>query len=84
MPLSSATTSTPTLALGVNLPAEAVIIRDMQRYTVNGLDDSPIREYLQMSGRAGRPNYGRDGLSIIVGKSGAERRAYWGGSLVAS
>ena len=40
--------ATPTLAAGVNLPAFRVIIRDLKRYTGNGMDFIPILEYEQM------------------------------------
>jgi len=48
-------TSTPTLALGVNLPAFRVVVRDSKRYYPGrGNAYIPVMEYKQMSGRAGR------------------------------
>lgn len=63
-------TSTPTLALGVNLPAFRVVIRDAKRY-YDGIGSSyiPVLEYKQMTGRAGRPQYDEFGEAIIVAKS---------------
>ncbi len=59
-------TATPTLAAGVNLPARKVIIRDIKRYSENGLDFIPVLEYLQMVGRAGRPKYDKEGESVLL------------------
>lgn len=59
-------TATPTLAAGVNLPARKVIIRDIKRYTENGMDYIPVLEYLQMCGRAGRPKYDTEGESVLL------------------
>lgn len=63
-------TSTPTLALGVNLPAFRVVIRDAKRY-YSGVGSAyiPVMEYRQMSGRAGRPKYDEFGEAILVAKS---------------
>jgi replicative superfamily II helicase/transcriptional regulator with XRE-family HTH domain len=40
--------ATPTLAAGVNLPAYRVIMRDLKRYTGQGMDWIPVLEYEQM------------------------------------
>jgi helicase len=69
--------ATPTLALGVNLPAETVIMAQMTRYTVNGVAPIPVREYLQCVGRAGRPQYGKDGLGVMVARDASEKEAFW-------
>lgn len=66
-------TSTPTLALGVNLPAFRVVIRDPKRfYAGAGLAYIPVMEYRQMIGRAGRPKYDEFGESILVARSEEE------------
>ncbi len=63
-------TSTPTLALGVNLPAFRVVIRDAKRYYDGmGMSYIPVLEYKQMTGRAGRPQYDSFGEAILVAKS---------------
>jgi len=63
-------TSTPTLALGVNLPAFRVVIRDAKRYYPGiGSAYIPVMEYRQMIGRAGRPKYDEFGEAILVAKS---------------
>jgi helicase len=60
--------ATPTLAAGVNLPAYRVIIRDIKRYTGDGMDFIPVLEYEQMTGRAGRPEYDDHGEAITLAK----------------
>ena len=57
---------TPTLAYGVDIPAFRAIIKDLKRYTVHGLSWIPVLDYMQMSGRAGRPNYDNEGQSIVI------------------
>ncbi|AOV94602.1 hypothetical protein AQV86_01595 [Nanohaloarchaea archaeon SG9] len=66
--LIKSVSATPTLAAGVNLPAFRVIIRDLKRYTGNGMDFIPVLEYEQMTGRAGRPRYDDRGEAISVAK----------------
>ena len=61
--------ATPTLAAGVNLPAFRVIIRDLKRYTGDGMDWIPVLEYNQMTGRAGRPGYDDRGEAVSVAKN---------------
>ncbi|MBI4140117.1 hypothetical protein HY483_04100 [Candidatus Woesearchaeota archaeon] len=64
---------TPTLAAGVDLPAYRSIIRDMKRYGRNGMEYIPVLEYLQISGRAGRPSYDKEGESIIIANTETEK-----------
>ena len=61
--------ATPTLAAGVNLPAYRVVLRDVKRYTGNGMDFIPVLEYEQMTGRAGRPKYDDQGEAITLAKN---------------
>ncbi|MEE9323877.1 MAG: DEAD/DEAH box helicase, partial [Candidatus Aenigmarchaeota archaeon] len=66
-------TATPTLAWGVNLPAYRVVIRDLKRFSGRfGSDYIPALEIQQMSGRAGRPKYDREGEAILIAKSKGE------------
>jgi len=62
--------ATPTLAMGVNLPAFRVIVRDVKRYS-RGLGSTyiPVLEYKQIVGRAGRPQYDEYGESILFARS---------------
>src|SRR3989338_3958108 len=58
---------TPTLAAGMSLPAFRVIIKSLKRFSGGwGQDWIPVLEYMQMAGRAGRPEYEKFGESVIV------------------
>jgi len=62
--------ATPTLALGVNLPAFRVVIKDAKRfYSGIGAMYIPVLEYKQFIGRAGRPQYDEFGESILIARS---------------
>lgn len=66
--------ATPTLAAGVNIPAQRVIIRDLWRYDPNfGMNPIPILEYKQQAGRAGRPRYDTSGEAITIAKNEEQR-----------
>ena len=62
--------ATPTLSMGINLPAFRVIVRDLRRY-YTGLGSMliPVIEYKQFVGRAGRPQYDEFGESIIFARN---------------
>lgn len=65
--------ATPTLAMGVNLPAFRVVVRDTKRYYPGlGSVYIPVLEYKQLVGRAGRPEYNESGEGIVVAKSERE------------
>jgi len=62
--------ATPTLAAGVNIPAQRVIVRDLWRYDPNfGMHPIPIFEYKQQAGRAGRPRFDKFGDAITIAKN---------------
>ncbi|MFH0889632.1 MAG: DEAD/DEAH box helicase [Candidatus Aenigmatarchaeota archaeon] len=62
--------ATPTLAMGINLPAYRVIIRDAKRYyALTGWSYIPVLDYQQMIGRAGRPQFDSHGESILIAKT---------------
>ncbi|HLD88740.1 MAG TPA: helicase-related protein [Candidatus Nanoarchaeia archaeon] len=65
---------TPTLAAGLDLPAFRAVIKDLKRYGRNGMEWIAVLEYLQMAGRAGRPKFDSLGESIIIAKTGAEKK----------
>ena len=58
--------ATPTLAAGVNLPARLVIVEEYYRFEEGMRRPIAIYEYKQFAGRAGRPGYDREGMSVIV------------------
>ena len=58
-------TATPTLAAGINLPARAVIIRDLTRFSDGYSSYISNMEIEQMLGRAGRPKYDDHGEAYI-------------------
>lgn len=65
--------ATPTLALGVNLPAFRVLVRDIKRYYPgSGSLEIPVLEYKQFAGRAGRPQYDKFGEAILLARSEEE------------
>src|SRR3989338_5274057 len=66
--------ATPTLAYGLDLPAFRAILKDLRRYGSRGMAYIPVLEYLQMSGRAGRPKFDDFGESIIVAASENEKK----------
>jgi len=63
---------TPTLAMGVNLPAFRVIMKSLKRFTGRGMSWIPVLEYHQMTGRAGRPNFG-DEFGEAITLAGSEK-----------
>ncbi|KAL4422681.1 hypothetical protein ABPG75_008878 [Micractinium tetrahymenae] len=60
--------ATSTLAWGVNTPAHLVIIKGTEFYDAptKRYVDYPITDVLQMMGRAGRPQYDRHGVAVIM------------------
>jgi helicase len=64
---------TPSLAMGVDLPAFRTIIKDLRRFGHRGLALIPVLEYMQMAGRAGRPKYDAFGEAIIIAASKPDR-----------
>ena len=60
--------ATPTLAQGVNLPADVVIIAGYDRYDVNtgGRETLKAHEILNAAGRAGRAGFNSYGAVILI------------------
>ncbi len=65
--------ATPTLAMGLDLPAFRVILKDLRRYGHRGLQYIPVLEYMQMAGRAGRPKFDNKGEAIIISSSDSQK-----------
>ena len=75
--------STPTLAAGINLPAFRVIVRDLHRFE-GYMTEIPVLEYVQMCGRAGRPDFHDDfGEAVTIAKAPGDiewiQDRYWNG-----
>jgi len=62
--------ATTGLAYGINFPAKTVVLCDLRLYDPNKKSQIyiPVYMYLQMAGRAGRPQFGREGFAYIVVK----------------
>lgn len=65
---------TTTLSAGVDLPAYRVVIRDLKRFGLWGLQYIPVLEYSQQAGRAGRPSYDDHGEAICVADSDSQKK----------
>ncbi len=68
--------ATPTLAMGMDLPAYRSVIRDLKRFSSGtswGMADIPVLEYEQMSGRAGRPGQEDSGQAICIASNESDR-----------
>jgi helicase len=65
--------ATPTLSLGVNLPAHTVLVRDTNRFSeASGAEKISVNEVTQLFGRAGRPKYDTEGRALLLARSQAE------------
>ncbi len=64
--------ATPTLAMGLNMPAFRVMVRDLKRFSGGYSDFLPASEVHQMLGRAGRPGLDERGEGIIYAKNHSE------------
>jgi helicase len=64
--LLKAICATPTLALGVNLPAHTVVVRDTSRYENGSSERLGVNEVTQLFGRAGRPKYDKEGRALLI------------------
>ncbi|MFW6109624.1 MAG: helicase-related protein, partial [archaeon] len=66
--------ATPTLAAGVNLPARTVVVGNYRRFMPGyGMQPIKVLEYKQMSGRAGRPQYDKEGVALLIASSEEEQ-----------
>ncbi|MCL5262512.1 MAG: DEAD/DEAH box helicase [Candidatus Marsarchaeota archaeon] len=67
--LIKAICATPTLSLGVNIPAHTVLVRDLHRHSESGADRIGVNEVMQLFGRAGRPQYDKEGRALLIANS---------------
>lgn len=70
--------STTTLAMGVNLPTDVVVIADTKRWIPDRgnwrSEDLSVAEYKNAAGRAGRLGQRTEGLAIVVAQADTEQR----------
>ncbi|CAJ2505682.1 Uu.00g130760.m01.CDS01 [Anthostomella pinea] len=65
---------TSTLAVGVNLPCHTVVLKGTTGYSDGGPQEYSDLEVMQMCGRAGRPQFDKSAVAIIMTRlSNAER-----------
>ncbi|KAJ1328172.1 ATP-dependent DNA helicase HFM1/MER3 [Microdochium nivale] len=57
---------TSTLAVGVNLPCHTVVLKGTVGYSNNQVQEYSDLEVMQMLGRAGRPQFDREAVGIIM------------------
>ncbi|RDX56453.1 P-loop containing nucleoside triphosphate hydrolase protein [Lentinus brumalis] len=58
--------ATSTLAVGVNLPAHTVIIKGVKIYQNSASQEYSDLDMIQMIGRAGRPQFDKEGVAVIM------------------
>jgi replicative superfamily II helicase len=71
--------STTTLAMGVNMPADVVIVVDRERWLPGPggtwtTEPVPVAEYRNSAGRAGRLNLRTEGVAILIAPDDVRRR----------
>ncbi|KAJ6502143.1 Sec63 Brl domain-containing protein [Mycena sanguinolenta] len=66
--------ATSTLAVGVNLPAHTVVIKGVQIFQNNVSTEYSDLDVMQMLGRAGRPQFDKDGIAIILCETDLEQK----------
>jgi helicase len=65
--------ATPTLSLGINIPAHTVLVRDTSRYSdIAGAEKLSVNEVTQLFGRAGRPKYDTEGRGLLIARTRSE------------
>lgn len=57
-----------TVAWGVNLPAHLVIVKGTEYFDgkLKRYVDYPVTDILQMMGRAGRPQFDKEGVAVVM------------------
>ena len=58
--------ATETLALGINMPARAVVIEEVSKYGGGGHEELTSGEYTQLTGRAGRRGIDEIGYAVAL------------------
>lgn len=73
--------ATTTLAMGVNTPADAVVIAGLDHPDKKAYS---VAEYKNMVGRAGRLGFSKEGASYIIALSPQDEYRYWNQYVIAS
>jgi replicative superfamily II helicase len=76
--------ATTTLAMGVNTPAEAVIIAGLMHPSSKGEKPYSVAEYKNIIGRAGRLGFSKRGTSYVVALDANEEYYIWNNYILAS
>lgn len=58
--------STETISAGINLPAKRVIFPELRKYVQKKARVLTSAEYHQMAGRAGRPQFDKEGIALTL------------------
>ncbi|KAF8499942.1 P-loop containing nucleoside triphosphate hydrolase protein, partial [Gautieria morchelliformis] len=66
--------ATSTLAVGVNLPAHTVVIKGVTMWQNGGWQEYSDLDFIQMIGRAGRPQFDKEGIAVILCDTEQERK----------
>ncbi|KZT02310.1 P-loop containing nucleoside triphosphate hydrolase protein [Laetiporus sulphureus 93-53] len=66
--------ATSTLAVGVNLPAHTVVIKGVKIFQNNTSQEYSDLDIMQMMGRAGRPQFDKEGIAIIMCEADLEAK----------
>lgn len=74
-------TATTTLAMGVNTPADAVVVAGLMH---PGDNPYTVAEYKNIIGRAGRLGFSQKGESYLIAMTGGMEHYYWTGYIKAS
>ncbi|POS73743.1 DEAD/DEAH box DNA helicase [Diaporthe helianthi] len=57
---------TSTLAMGLNLPCHMVVLKGTTSYVEGSISELSDLEFMQMLGRAGRPQFGNSGVAVVL------------------
>lgn len=60
---------TSTLAMGLNLPCHMVVLKGTTSYQEGSIAELSDLEFMQMLGRAGRPQFGNSGVAVVLTRS---------------
>ncbi|KAL5476424.1 HFM1_2 [Sanghuangporus weigelae] len=66
--------ATSTLAVGVNFPAHTVVIKGVKLYTGTSWQEYSDLDIIQMIGRAGRPQFDKEGIAVILCEQDLEHK----------